>query len=792
MSTQSTFSFARGNLRKLLYVPLYVMGFVLSWIVPRKPGTWAVGSGIGIGEGTLALVLELRQRRPDASVTWISSTEEERETALARGIPAELKNTFAGFWATLTAHTLVVTHGLGDVQRFGVFRARIVHLWHGAPIKKLHLDSTVTTHVASPGILKRVLTRMYRLGAEQVDLYVAGSEIAASRLRSAFQVLPGKVRMFGDPRLDPLIEALRRENTLDEQRIEIAQRLQLGESERAKRWVLYAPTWRDGSVNAGIPSVAEAERVAAWAHDNNIHVFVRSHPLGAGDYEHFFGESISPLSAHLVQDITPFLGVFDTVITDYSSIAIDFALTGKPILWFAPDLDDYVASRGLYEPYEVTTEGHFTTSWDDLIDKGSQVLDVTSGAARAARLRTARLRTRFNAWPDGGSASRVVDYLDRLEDPHLHLDARNAVFFESFYGRFATCNPLAIDRELAETHPDIDRYWSVTSESTTVPDGAIPLLVGSAEWYAVRAQAPLLIVNDWLRLGFRRRRHQFVLQTWHGTPLKRIALDRAGQSLRTRLAVRRESRRWSALLSQSANATPVLVRSYSFTGEVLETGYPRNDRLARAAHDGERLPSPCATARRKLGLNDARNIVLYAPTWRDSQRTHTVDPLGVAHLAEKLGDEWLILARGHSRDAAFAHYGGARVIDVTRYSDVNDLILAADVFITDYSSLMFDVSAASVPTILFTPDYDEYVTRERGFTFDILSAPPGPVLASVEEVVEHLTAFAESRREAPWLQMMTDQITDWRVRWNGLDDGKAAERVVAWLDAHGKVPSPRA
>ena len=792
MNTQSTFSFAQGNLRKLMYIPLYIVGYLLSWVVPRKPGSWAVGSGIGLGEGALALVTELKRRDPDAPITWIADTELERDVARALGWHAELRSSFAGFWATLTAHTLVVTHGLGDVQRFAVFRARIIHLWHGAPIKKLHLDSKVTTELATDGIVRRLLTGMYRSGAQQVDLYVAGSEVAAGRLRSAFQVLPGKVRIFGDPRLDPLIEALGDAQTLASQRTEISDLLELTAAQHQRRWVLYAPTWRDGQPNAGIPSEAEAVRIAAWARANDIQLFVRSHPLGAGDYAHMLGESISQLGPQVLHDITPYLGVFDSVITDYSSIAIDFSLTGRPILWFAPDLEQYAADRGLYEPYEVTTEGHYAETWDELIERGTQILDGLSGASRAARLRTGRLLTRFHAWPRGGSAARVLDYLERLDEPTLNLETRDAVFFESFYGTMATCNPLALDREIARRFPDTARYWSVMNESVAVPHGATALLVGSPEWEAVRRTVPLLIVNDWLRFNYRRRRHQFVLQTWHGTPLKRLALDRPHQPLRTRLAIRRESRRWDALITQNPQATEWLVRSYRFTGEVLEVGYPRNDRLAMASHEGERLLTPCTTARRRLGLPKERNIVLYAPTWRDRQRTQTVDVLNVAQLAEDLGDEWIILARGHSRDASFAHYSGSRVVDVTRYGDVNDLILAADVFITDYSSLMFDVSAASVPTILFTPDYEHYASAERGFTFDIRATPPGPVLISYGDVVEHLHAFAQHSTDADWIDAGEPARVAWRTRWNRLDDGSASARVVDALTERGILGSNRA
>ena len=128
----------------------------------------------------------------------------------------------------------------------------------------------------------------------------------------------------------------------------------------------------------------------------------------------------------------------------------------------------------------------------------------------------------------------------------------NAVFFESFYGRSVGCNPQAIDRELASRAPDLRRYWSVVDLSVAVPHGAISVVEGSPEWWHARGAARLLVVNDWLRRRFVRKPGQKVLQTWHGTPLKRLALHRPGFDPRRMAAVVKESRRWDVLLAQNS------------------------------------------------------------------------------------------------------------------------------------------------------------------------------------------------------------------------------------------------
>ncbi len=196
------------------------------------------------------------------------------------------------------------------------------------------------------------------------------------------------------------------------------------------------------------------------------------------------------------------------------------------------------------------------------------------------------------------------------------------MFLESFYGQSASDNPLGIDRALATLRPQTTRYWSVVDGSVAVPPtAAIRIIEGSREWWRVRGSARVLIVNDWLRKRFRRRAGQHVLQTWHGTMLKRLALDRAGVGIRTRIAVRRERARWDALLAQNAYSAKIFRSAYDMRDPIWEEGYPRNDVLHL---DAAELAERAAAVRRAVGVPDGARVVLYAPTWRDD-RTEMVD-----------------------------------------------------------------------------------------------------------------------------------------------------------------------
>jgi CDP-glycerol glycerophosphotransferase len=365
---------------------------------------------------------------------------------------------------------------------------------------------------------------------------------------------------------------------------------------------------------------------------------------------------------------------------------------------------------------------------------------------------------------DGAEAQAALErrYLDHT------APLENAVFFESFYGRGAGCNPLAIDRELARVAPGVIRYWSVVDLSVRVPEGAVAVVEGSPEWWRARSAARLLVVNDWLRRRYARRPGQHVLQTWHGTPLKRLALHRPGFAPRRAGAVVKESRRWDVLLAQNPYAARILRKAYAFLGRpVWVEGYPRNDVL-RTGH--------AAAVRAELGIRPGERVLLYAPTWRDD-RQEIVDFLDPAALASETGS--VVLVRGHSRTLLPGEdVSGPRVIDVTGYPDAAPLLLAADALITDYSSVMFDFGVTGRPMYFLVPDMEHYRGKLRGFYFDLAAHAPGPLVRTQEELVAALGADPAEYAE---------RYAAWTARFNARDDGRASERVVARILDRGFV-----
>ncbi|MEV7214801.1 CDP-glycerol glycerophosphotransferase family protein [Kitasatospora cineracea] len=359
---------------------------------------------------------------------------------------------------------------------------------------------------------------------------------------------------------------------------------------------------------------------------------------------------------------------------------------------------------------------------------------------------------------------------------------RDAVLYDVFGGRSYSCNPRAVHEELAARGLPLEHLWVVEDGQEQPPPGTTALRMWSPEWYEALATSRYLVGNTHFPEFLERREGQVVAQLWHGTPLKRIARQvRAAWMTEDGYLDRleHEVRQWNLLLSPSPFATPVLADSFDYRDELLEAGYPRNDRLVRAD------PAERAAVRARLGVPEGRTAVLYAPTWRDDQRDgdrYRLDlQLNVAAARAALGGDHVLLLRPH------VHVGGRMpdddfVRDVSDHPDVADLMLAADVLVTDYSSLMFDFAVTGRPMLFFAYDLEHYRNRLRGFTFDFESSAPGPLLADSAAVVAALRDLdPEPYRE---------RYRAFRERFCPLDDGRAAARVVdRMLELAGQLPA---
>lgn len=413
------FSFAKGNAKKLADLPLYALGALIGLFVPRSTELWVFGCGSGIGEGSLALYRYALATNPRLTLTWLARDERDRDAAAALGIPAVLKLSWRGLWLTLRARVAVVTHGFGDVNRYGLRGAFIVQLWHGVPLKLIQLDSPATLRISVPIVSRQVralLRWFFRRGYQAIALMPAASELAAARLRTAFALPSDRVVVTGDPRDDVL--SLGSAETRASIAMGILTRT-LDVAITGSRVLLYAPTWRDGEPDPAVPTTAEWLRIDGWLRSTGSTLVVRPHPNGVGDYAAGIDSSdrIHLLPARRQSDLTPILGAVDIVITDYSSVAFDYSLTGGPLFFIAPDEQSYTASRGLYEPYREFSGGREVRSWSAVLDQLER-FDTDAAWASGVLAHSAALRERHFAFHDGRNTERVYWELLRRLSAH--------------------------------------------------------------------------------------------------------------------------------------------------------------------------------------------------------------------------------------------------------------------------------------------------------------------------------------------------------------------------------------
>lgn len=358
------------------------------------------------------------------------------------------------------------------------------------------------------------------------------------------------------------------------------------------------------------------------------------------------------------------------------------------------------------------------------------------------------------------------------------LPLKDIVVYDAFQGYGAGDSPRAIHEELLRRDEKLEHVWLVRDGRAEVPETARAVQYDSLESWDLLARARYYVVNDSVPRAFRRRPGQTVVQTWHGTPLKQIGHDFMHDyytSPEVLDALEHDSAQWSLLASPGSYATPVLKRALGYDGEVIESGSPRTDALVRP--DAQRI----AEVRRRLGLPEGKKVVLYMPTWRENRLGWSASSgykldlkIDLDAARRELGEDHVLLIRGHHKVTEQVRDGvrDGFVVDVSRWPDPTDLLLVADVLISDYSSAIFDFMHTGRPVLLFAYDLEHYRDTLRGFTFDLEKKAPGPLLrdsASLIEAVRNADAVGAEYARAR---------AAFREEFCDLDDGRAARRVV--------------
>ncbi len=359
---------------------------------------------------------------------------------------------------------------------------------------------------------------------------------------------------------------------------------------------------------------------------------------------------------------------------------------------------------------------------------------------------------------------------------------KNVVILESNLGRNYIGNPRAIYEEILRRGLDqkFKCYYIFNDpKKIDLPGTGKKVKNSRLRYYYLMAVAGIWICDTRFQNYMIKRKGVTYIQTWHGTPLKKLALDmeRVDMAETTdleqyRQEFRKNSATWDYLISQNPFSTETFRRAFDFHGEILEIGYPRNDILFLKNSQEEILK-----LKRKLSLPTDRRIMLYAPTWRDNayydkQNYKFATEMNFEQMFQAFGKDSILLVKYHymvQEKIDWSSYQGF-IKEMDAKVDIAELYLVSDLLITDYSSVMFDYSLLHRPMFFYTYDLDHYKNQLRGFYFDLMKEAPGPVVGDTEELIHCIQDYFPEEYE---------QVSkNFYQTYNPFDDGHAAEKVV--------------
>lgn len=357
---------------------------------------------------------------------------------------------------------------------------------------------------------------------------------------------------------------------------------------------------------------------------------------------------------------------------------------------------------------------------------------------------------------------------------------QDVIVFMSNLGRNYSGNPKSIYEELCAEGLDQEYhcYYILENPSVKLPGKIKTVRISRFKFYYVMAVAGKMVSDTRFPNDIRKRKQVTYLQTWHGTPLKKLALDMTsyhmagGESKEEYQAeFKKNSATWDYLISQNEFSSHIFRRAFAFHGSMLEIGYPRNDVLFQKNNAKE-----IQLLKRKYNIPD-KKVLLYAPTWRDNsfydKASYKMDaPLDYDYLYQELSKDYIVLIKYHymvREKLDFSKYQGFyRVMDSSY--DISELYLISDLLITDYSSVMFDYSILKRPMIFYVYDIKEYEEELRGFYFDFVKEAPGPFVMTTKELADQIISYDWSKYQ--------ERYDKFSQKYHMFESGNAAAKVV--------------
>lgn len=397
----------------------------------------------------------------------------------------------------------------------------------------------------------------------------------------------------------------------------------------------------------------------------------------------------------------------------------------------------------------------------------------------------------------GGKAGTIIDVIKMIQDKlnlvrmrflfksgHSPYD-NTTIIFESFGGRQVSDSPYAIYKVFKTLYPGINMIWSIDrSQKKFCKENQIAYVIRRTnKWVRVLEKSQFWISNARFPTWVKKPNYVTYIQTWHGTPLKKLGLDIENVSMPGTTTVKyhknfvREANRWDALVSPNGYSTQIFRSAFGFNNQILKIGYPRNDELINTQ------PEDIDAIKEQLGIPLDKKVVMYAPTYRDNQFAekgkYTFElPFDLDDFRKSFGDDTVLILRMHyliSNALDISDYSDF-VYDYSNYPNISDLYLVSDLLITDYSSVFFDYAYLKRPILFYPYDYHLYKEELRGFYLNYEKDLPGKIAENSKQLLAEINhALAHPDMSA------NEKFMNFYNRFCAINDGLSSLKVVNYV-----------
>lgn len=371
---------------------------------------------------------------------------------------------------------------------------------------------------------------------------------------------------------------------------------------------------------------------------------------------------------------------------------------------------------------------------------------------------------------------KVITYICKI----FPIKKNKIILWSNDYKDYG-CNPKYIVEYLLNNfeRDKFDIIWAINKDSQSIgqiPDNVKIVEFGSINYLYNLMTSKIIITNHRIHKDrfFYKRRGQFYIQTWHSSiRLKKIEKDIENNLSEEYIqSAKLDANKCDLIISGCKFSTSIYKNSFWYNGDVFECGTPRSDILL---NNNESINKK---VKKYFGIQENKKIVMYAPTFRNN---HSIQYYNInlkeliSSIQNKFSGEWIVLFRLHPHIAYKSKeiYKDNFIYDASQYSDMQELLTASDILITDYSSSMFDFCLAKKPCFLYASDLNDYLRSERQFYFDINKLP-----FSMSETNETLNKNIQEFNKSKYIEsceVFLKQI-------GSIEDGSACKRICEYIN----------